>query len=380
MSLGFPSNPNPGDTYVLGSRTYVWNGVAWAIQSSTQVVTQVTATVVTVTTSTQSTSTNTGALVVNGGIGTGGAVNAGTTSTVSGAEIITTATVAEFAVTALYAGTDTAVSGQIGQVTVWNTSTLQSVTDRGNTTTNSIHITNLTSATSVGTGAFVVDGGGSFGGNLYLGGTLFSGGVPVLTTSSFVNSISAGEDIYIVDLGLNVLQFNDISTLQTVTHRGNTTTNQVLFLNTTNSTSSSTGAVVISGGLGVEQDVWVGGDLYATNIQIADTIFDSTQISINTTATVVVDMYPVSMFRSSKYLIQIDDGTGPSANFEVIEILLLVDNAGTVYATEYAVLTSSGELEDFAADVQGDNMVRLYFTPYQASSKTIKTLRTAMTV
>jgi len=380
MSLGFPSNPNPEDTYVLGSRTYVWNGVAWAIQSSTQVVTQVTATVVTVTTSTQSTSTNTGALVVNGGIGTGGAVNAGTTSTVSGAEIITTATVAEFAVTALYAGTDTAVSGQIGQVTVWNTSTLQSVTDRGNTTTNSIHITNLTSATSVGTGAFVVDGGGSFGGNLYLGGTLFSGGVPVLTTSSFVNSISAGEDIYIVDLGLNVLQFNDISTLQTVTHRGNTTTNQVLFLNTTNSTSSSTGAVVISGGLGVEQDVWVGGDLYATNIQIADTIFDSTQISINTTATVVVDMYPVSMFRSSKYLIQIDDGTGPSANFEVIEILLLVDNAGTVYATEYAVLTSSGELGDFAADVQGDNMVRLYFTPYQASSKTIKTLRTAMTV
>jgi hypothetical protein len=60
-------------------------------------------------------------------------------------------------------------------------------------------------------------------------------------------------------------------------------------------------------------------------------------------------------------------------------MLLLIDNNQTVYATEYAVLSSSGELGSFAADVQNDNIVRLYFTAYQASSKTIKIFRTTMT-
>ena len=83
------------------------------------------------------------------------------------------------------------------------------------------------------------------------------------------------------------------------------------------------------------------------------------------------------LFRS-KYLIQIEDGSGISANFETIEILLLVDNAQTVYATEYAVLSSNGELGEFAADVQGDDVVRLYFTPFQASSKILKIFRTGM--
>jgi hypothetical protein len=85
-------------------------------------------------------------------------------------------------------------------------------------------------------------------------------------------------------------------------------------------------------------------------------------------------------FRASKYVIQIEEGTGVGANFEVIEILLLVDNIGTVYATEYAVVSSSGELGEFAADVQGDNIVRLYFTAYQASDKVIKTFRTGMSI
>ena len=76
----------------------------------------------------------------------------------------------------------------------------------------------------------------------------------------------------------------------------------------------------------------------------------------------------------------ITDGTGTGAQFETIEILLLVDNNQTVYATEYAVLSSNGDLGEFAADVQGDNMVRLYFTAYQASSKVLKIFRTGMTV
>jgi hypothetical protein len=377
MSLGFPNNPNPGDTYVLGTKTYVWNGTAWAIQSqNSSVVTVLTATNITITTSTQSTSTNTGGLVITGGVGVGGAVNINNTSTIDGAEIITTATLNRYVIQAtVLAGTDTAVSSSTGVVTVWNTSTLQSVTGRGSTTTQQITILNTSSAFSVGTGALVVGGGISAGGDLWLGGTIYSAGVPVITTSSLGQSIFAGVDIFIANTGTQgVLVINNTSTLQTVTGRGSTTTNVVRFANTTESTGTGTGAVIIDGGLGVAKRIC------AESIKIADTIMDSSYLLVNNTDTVVVDSYSMGDFRASKYVIQIEEGTGVGANFEVIEILLLVDNIGTVYATEYAVVSSSGELGEFAADVQGDNIVRLYFTAYQASDKVIKTFRTGMSI
>jgi len=381
MSLGFPTNPNLGDTYVLGTRTYVWNGTAWAIQTqNASVVTVITATIAIITTSTQSTSTNTGGLIVTGGVGVGGSINAGNTSTVLGAEIITTATLNNYVLQPIFvAGTGTAITtstqGGFQTVTIWSTATLQTVTNSGATTTNRISILNTSTATSVGTGALVVGGGASIAGDLWLSGTIYSAGVPVITTSSLGQAIYAGTDIRITTTGSSgILVIDDISTLQSVTDRGATTTNIVHFSNTTNSTSSSTGAVVISGGLGVA------GRINTESIQIADAIMDSGLVLVNTVDTTVIDAYSIDDYRSSKYIIQISDGTGPSANFEVIEILLLLDNSGTVYATEYAVLSSNGELGEFAADVQGDNMVRLYFTAYQATNKVIKTLRTAMRV
>jgi hypothetical protein len=92
----------------------------------------------------------------------------------------------------------------------------------------------------------------------------------------------------------------------------------------------------------------------------------------------VVDAYSINDFRSSKYLIQIDEGGGPTADFEVIEILLLVDNQQTIYATEYAIITSNGEMGEFAAEVDAFDMVNLYFTPFFATNKVLKVLRTAM--
>lgn len=377
MSLGFPSNPNLGDTYVLGTKTYVWNGTAWAIQSqNSSVVTVLTATNITVTTSTQSTSTTTGGLVITGGVGVGGSVNINNTSTIDGAEIITTATLNRYVVqTTVLAGTDTAVSSSTGVVTVWNTGTLQTVTSRGSTTTQRITILNTSSAFSVGTGALVVGGGISASGDLWLSGTIYSAGVPVITTSSLGQSIFAGADIYIASTGTQgVLIINNTSTFQSVTGRGSTTTNVVHFANTTESTGTGTGAVIVDGGISVAKRIC------AESIKIADTIMDSSYLLVNNTDTVVVDSYSMGDFRASKYVIQIEEGTGVGANFEVIEILLLVDNIGTVYATEYAVVSSSGELGEFAADVQGDNIVRLYFTAYQASDKVIKTFRTGMSI
>jgi hypothetical protein len=248
--LNFPPNPTNGQIYSIGLNNWIWNGSAWIkYTSSTQ-------SPIAVNTTTVSTGTNTGAVVISGGLGVGGSVNVGSTSTVNGAEILTTATI----------------------------------------------------------------------------------------------------------------------TLQKVTHGGNTTTDPVFITNKTNSTSTTTGALVIAGGIGI------GGRINAESVKIADSVLDSTLVLVNNTATTIIDTYSVDEYRAAKYLIQIDSGSGPAADFQVIEILLLVDNIQTIYATEYGLLTTNGELGEFAADVQNDNNVRLYFTPYQATDKAISVLRTGMVV
>ena len=251
-TLNFPPNPSIGDYYTIGLNTWVWDGYAWIKYSSSS------QSPISINTGTQSTSTNTGALVIDGGIGVSGSINIGTTSTIAGAEILTTATWADFI-------------------------NLQTVTDSGNTTSNPIHITNTTETTGTGTGALIIDGG-----------------------------ISVAKRVH------------------------------------------------------------------AESVQIADSVFDSTEILVNNTNTVIVDSYSIDQFRSAKYLIQIDDGDGVSADFQTIEILLLVDNQATVYATEYAVLGSNGELGEFAAEVDISDNVNLYFTPYYVgvgNTMTIKLLR-----
>jgi hypothetical protein len=104
--------------------------------------------------------------------------------------------------------------------------TLATVTGRGNTTTSVINLTNTTASTSTSTGALLVSGGVGVGGSLYAN-ALFDNGNRVLTS------------------------FTETDTLATVTARGATTATALTFTNSTASTSTTTGAVRITGGLGV---------------------------------------------------------------------------------------------------------------------------------
>jgi hypothetical protein len=123
----------------------------------------------TVTNTTSATSTQSGALQVRGGVGIGGALYVQQTSYVAGAQILTTATIGNFGVISITAGTDTQVSTSTGAVLIWNTSTLQSITNRGAVTTNAVSITNTTSSISTTTGALQVRGGVGIGGSVYVG-------------------------------------------------------------------------------------------------------------------------------------------------------------------------------------------------------------------
>lgn len=230
--------------------------------------------------------------------------------------------------------------------------------------------TNISTGSGI-SGALQVYGGAWVDKDMYIGGILYSGGSPVLTTASFNATVQDGIDIDIVDVGGGVLEFNNVSTLQSVTGRGATTTNIVTFANTTDSTSTNTGAVLIHGGIGVAKTVT------CEKLRIADAIFDSTQTLVNSTATTAIDSFNNTQFRSAKYLIEIDEGTGVNADFELREILLIVDNNSNVWATEYGVVTSNGDLGTFEADVSG-GVVTLYFTPYAATNKIVTVLRTGI--
>ena len=166
------------------------------------------------------------------------------------------------------AGTDTAVSSNTGTVIVWNTGTLQSVTNRGSTTTNAISITNTASSTSTTTGALTVTGGVGIGGALYVGTSSYINGALIITTATInqyasQTTITAGTDT-VVNTSTGAVTIWDTSTLQSVTGRGATTTNAISITNTTSSTSTTTGALKVTGGVGVA------GTIYAQNATIAN--------------------------------------------------------------------------------------------------------------
>ena len=170
--LNFPQDPYVGQTYSIGTRTWQWNGSGWALQSGILSTNPFRVVSIEVTTTTNSTSTNSGAIIVAGGGGFGGNIYAKDIYS-NGSAIVTTATIGNFGVSAITAGTDTAVYVGGGNVyTIWNTSTLQSVTGRGAITSNAITISNTTNSTATNTGALTVTGSVGIGSNLNVGGNI----------------------------------------------------------------------------------------------------------------------------------------------------------------------------------------------------------------
>ena len=212
----------------------------------------------------ESNSTDTGALVVAGGLGVRKNLYVG--GTIYG--VITSATnVLGGVVNTLSAGTDTAVTTSTGQVIVYSTATLDSITGRNPNLSNALHITNTTNAAGTDSGALTVIGGVGVGGNLYVGGDAFVGGSQVVTSATinqFANqtSITAGTDTA-VTTSTGAITIWNTSNLQSVTDRGFTTTNKINVTNTSPSFSTTTGALNVAGGVGIGGTLRVGGTVVA---------------------------------------------------------------------------------------------------------------------
>jgi cytoskeletal protein CcmA (bactofilin family) len=247
-------------------------------------------------------------------------------------------------------------------------------------TATNVFVSSTTVAISTTSGALVVAGGVGIGGDLYVGGTFYAGGEVVLTTASFAYSLTEGDDIKItLSSSTGFLVFSNTSTLQTVTDRGNITNNQILITNLTESTSTFSGALIVSGGIGVGGNTYIEGRVDCESVKIEDAVFDSTMVTLSNNITTVIDTYSLNQYRAAKYFIQISDGSGDSAEFQAQEITVIASNTGTVDISAYGLVTTNGPtgVGNFDAIVES-NEVKLRFTPHFASLKTIRVLRTAM--
>lgn len=268
--LNFPQNPLVGDSYTIGTRTWVWNGSGWVLQSgivSTNPFIVITAQVTSVT---NAISTNSGALIVAGGAGFGGDVHANNFY-INGSAVLTTSS-AVAGVSAIIAGTDTSVSSSTGAVTVWNVSTLQSVTNRGATTNKIISITTATESTGSTSGALVVTGGVGIGGNVNIAGSETVGAESanklVLTGSASAGAVTITATGTDATVNLNITTKGDASTIITSTLTSLTTASQALY---------------VTGGVGIEQRLFAK-EIFESSKRVLTAITPSAGAGISITA------------------------------------------------------------------------------------------------
>ena len=236
-------------------------------------------------------------------------------------------TVINTGVVTLQAGTDTAVSTSTGEVTVWSTSTLQSVTDRGSDTTNQITIYNTLESSNTSTGALTVVGGVAIGKSLNVQRNIQSN-----SDGIFLGQVTAG-------------------------------------------TTMTAGTQIISGPttVGIPVTGYV-----SNNIAIAS----YTSNTIGSTSTQSLDSWDSAIYRTAKYIIQITDVGYDPIRVHSTELMLMHDGS-TVYSTEYGIMTNKGILGTFDASIVSGNVV-LAFTPNSTnllpSILTIKVSRTSITI
>lgn len=226
-------------------------------------------------------------------------------------------------------------------------------------------------------------------------------------TNANVSNLTLGSGLTVVDFTATTITVTGQSSLQnvtaaittvtTLTVTGNETvsgnlavtgvstfTGKVLVNDTTNSLASNNGSIVTLGGIGVAQDIVMGGSLTVgpttTNAVVPAMLSNSlflasyTSGSISTTSTQSLDSFSAAVFRTARYTIQIVDGT----SVHVTEMTIFHDGTD-VYLNEYGISTSDGQLGTFDADMLAGT-VTLKFTPFAATAMTIKVIRWGITL
>jgi hypothetical protein len=295
--------------------------------------------ILTVSNSTASTSTSTGAFVVTGGVGIGGSLFVSSASNLSGvvvnSGVVTIGSWAGSLITGLYGGTGYN-SYTKGDILVGAGSTFIKL--------------------PIGTNGYVLGADSSRPSGL--GWTT----VNAVTVSDTAPASPKSADLWYnsVDGGL-LIYYNDGDTSQwTEVNLGSgiDLSQQFVITNTTNSYSTSSGALVVNGGAGFASTVFA----QSFSVNAGYDFINSSLTTSATTADQVALSVSSSVFRTLKITVQVNSST----NIHSQEILLTHDGTD-VFMTEYAAVYSNSILTTFNGDINSGN-IRLLVTPINAVS------------
>jgi hypothetical protein len=276
MALNFPSNPLLNSTYVQDNSTWIWNGSVWRLQpvSNVPTVEQVTSifqTPATTTTlgtvkidGTSITINGSGVISAVGGGGGGGGVDLTAFSVAAEPTASGDGSLTYNNTTGVFTYTPPDLSSYLTSYT--ETDTLDSVLARGSITARSVTVTNTVTVDDL----VATD-------DVTVGGTLYA--KDILNIDTGVPRWTSGSDFHIEmpgDLLLSgskirgvadPLAADDVATKayvdgSTSAFEGGAVPGAVNITATTLSTNKDTGALIVNGGAGIENDVYVGGIVY----------------------------------------------------------------------------------------------------------------------
>lgn len=227
--------------------------------------------------STNANSTATGALIVSGGgLGVNGNSYIGGNEFIVGdleirggdllANVATTFNLINTTATTINfggAGTNITIGATSGATTVRNDTTVTSITAATTTATGALQVRG---GVGVG-GALVVGGAGNVGGDLTVGGDLSVNGGDIFTNQTTFN---------LVNTTATTINFGGAGTNITIGASGSgatTVRNKFTVTDTTNATSTITGAISVRGGVGIGQNLWVGGTSASTTTITSNALY-----------------------------------------------------------------------------------------------------------
>lgn len=120
--------------------------------------------------------------------------------------------------------------------------------------------------TSSASGALQVAGGASIVSDLWVGNNIYSLGSKVVTEATLgspITSLTAGTDTQVVTVGLNAVKVFSNATLNSIASRGGSIQYPIDILDSTNSASSQTGALKVTGGIATRNNLSAGGTVTA---------------------------------------------------------------------------------------------------------------------
>lgn len=203
-------------------------------------------------------------------------------------------------------------------------------------------------------------------GKIGIGTTAPGSVLDVTGNTSFRSNISVAGAASVTDLVVNAsIQTAGTLTVNALVSNTYGWFGQNVTINSTNaSTSTSTGALVVGGGIGLNGNINVGGGIYLQNDL---TIREEFNLSVNSnTATsnsqVIISSFSATMYRGGKFIIFGRNGT----ETHITEVLL-THNYSNAYYSEYGTVYSNGSLFSVSADINDSN-VRVILTPTSNSN------------